>query len=483
MLKTLPAGKRVNQNVSSSGDSTSSLYAAKQGESPKPPIVKLCVRDKEIPTLEDKSQKLPRTETTGDPSDSALFECEIKDNNPFLSEKHIAKNQIKQIEDNEAKTIPVLALQSWEDESKIRYGIENDNRKYVVRNVPAKDITVIKSTTGTPNTYFALDDTWRFILNYTMKVNQLAPDYFKPSTANNGEITIAEKKNLKPENWIGALYYGIVGKVYDGIGKDGKNTLHYFYNKDVYADNTGIPHDSIDVDESYKVSTGQYLERIDNDPPSIEVELISQNDNRRWVFQLIEGINDRVCYPQKVSDLAPSTLVVKNLLLKNLNFDQTEQAYATYPTATVPGATNNPTISESVATITTNLVSGLSEAIPTFRRASRLLILVNIFDNCGYKNLNNAHIKVTDDSEVLLDKEINRDNTHNDKGEIVKFTSQPRGTFIVDMPLKVKEGNQVEITINAEDHAGNQRALVIPVKIVESTFETRVLETKENRKD
>ena len=483
MLKTLPAGKRVNQNVSSSGDSTSSLYAAKQGESPKPPIVKLCVRDKEIPTLEDKSQKLPLTETTGDPSDSALFECEIKDNNPFLSEKHIAKNQIKQIEDNEAKTIPVLALQSWEDESKIRYGIENDNRKYVVRNVPAKDITVIKSTTGTPNTYFALDDTWRFILNYTMKVNQLAPDYFKPSTANNGEITIAEKKNLKPENWIGALYYGIVGKVYDGIGKDGKNTLHYFYNKDVYADNTGIPHDSIDVDESYEVSTGQYLERIDNDPPSIEVELISQNDNRRWVFQLIEGINDRVCYPQKVSDLAPSTLVVKNLLLKNLNFDQTEQAYATYPTTTVPGATNNPTISESVATITTNLVSGLSEAIPTFRRASRLLILVNIFDNCGYKNLNNAHIKVTDDSEVLLDKEINRDNTHNDKGEIVKFISQPRGTFIVDMPLKVKEGNQVEITINAEDHAGNQRALVIPVKIVESTFETRVLETKENRKD
>ncbi|MBR4570221.1 MAG: hypothetical protein IKO19_06090, partial [Candidatus Riflebacteria bacterium] len=148
-----------------------------------------------------------------------------------------------------------------------------------------------------------------------------------------------------------------------------------------------------------------------------------------------------------------------------------------------PGATNNPTISDSVATVTTNLVSGLSEAIPTFRRASRLLILVNIFDNCGYKELNNASIKVVDDSEVLLQKEINKGNSHNEKGEIVNFTNHPRGTFIVDMPLKVKEGNQVEITVNAEDHAGNQRALVIPVKIIESTFETRVLETKEDRKN
>ncbi|MBR4570963.1 MAG: hypothetical protein IKO19_09930, partial [Candidatus Riflebacteria bacterium] len=341
MLKTNSSGKLVNQNFSKSGDGISSLYAIPTGETdPKPPIVKLCVRDKEIPTLEDKSQltqKLPRTETTGDPSDSADFECEIKDNNPFLSGTYIAKKQIKQIEDDEAKSIPVLALQSWDDESKIRYGIENDNRKYVVRKVPAGNITVVKSSTGAQDTYFALDDTWRFNLNYTMTVNPLAPDYFKPSSSNNGEITIAEKKNLKPENWIGSLYYGIVGKVCDGQGKDGKKTLHHFYNKDIYTNNIGIDQEGLDVNEAYEVSTAQYLERIDNDPPSIEVELVSQNDNRRWVFQLIEGINDRVCYPQKVSDLAPSTLVVKNLLLKNINFDDTEQAYATYPTATVPG--------------------------------------------------------------------------------------------------------------------------------------------------
>lgn len=484
MLKTQSAGKLVNQNFSQSGDGISRLYAPKEGETnSQPPIIKLCVRDKEIPTLEDKSEDLPRTETTGDPSDSATFKCEIKDNNPFLSEKLKTKNLINPITEEEAKKIPILALQGWDNEANIRYGVENDNRKFEVRNIPTKKIDVATSTTGAPDTYFALDDTWRFCLNYTMTVNQLSPDIFKPSSANNGEITIAEKKNLKPENWIGSLYYGIVGKVYDGKGKDGNNKLHYFYNKEIYENSTEITQEGLEIDESYEVPIKQYLERIDNDPPSIEVELISQNDNRRWIFQLIEGINDKVCYPKNINDLARSTLVVKNLLLKNNNFDDTEEAYATYPVATVDGTTNNPVISNSVATITTNLVSGLKEAIPTFRRASRLLVLVNILDNCGYKNLNVAHIKVEDETEVLLDKEINKEKSHNEKGEIIKFSNQPRGTFIVDMPLKVKDGNQVKITINAEDHAGNQRALVIPVKIVESTFETRVLETKEERRD
>ena len=482
ILKTLSAGKLVNQNCSKSGDDFTDLYEKKGGEE-LPPTVKLTVRDKEIPTLKDLSKNLPRIETTGDPSDSAVFECEIEDNNPFLSEKYIAKKQIKQIENDAAKTIPILALQSWDDSSKIRYGIENDNRKYVVKNVPTGNITVAKSTTGDPDTYFALDDTWRFKLNYTLNVNPLAPDIFAPSPANTADISIAEKKNLKPENWIGTLNYGIIGRVYDGKGKDGKNTLHYFYNKDIYTNNTGIPQDGLDVNESFEVSTAPYLERIDNDPPSIEVELVSQNDNRRWVFQLIEGINDKVCYPQKVSDLTESTLVVKNLLLKNINGDDTEQAYATYPATKVPGATNNPTISDSVATVTVNLVSGLADAIPTFRRASRLYVLVNIFDNCGYKTLNNAHIKVLDGSDTLLDKDINKSISHNEKGEITSFTNHPRGTFVVDMPLKVREGNQVEITVNAEDHAGNQRTLIIPVKIIESSFETRVLETKEDRKE
>ena len=483
ILKTTSAGKLINQNYSKSGDGFSELYKKDKDNNVLSPTIRLCVRDKEIPTLKDLSKNLPRIETTGDPSDSADFECEIEDNNPFIAADPTSKASTKQIETEVAKTIPKLALQSWINESDLRYGVENDNRKYIVETVNSNKITVAKSTTGDPNTYFALDDTWRFKLSYKMTVDSLSPDIFAPTPSNNTELSIAEKKNLKPENWIGTLRYAIVGKVNDGKGKDGKNKYHHFYNKEVYDNNSGIDQKGLDLDESYKVSTAEYVERIDNDPPSMEVELISQNDNRRWVFNLIEGINDKVCYPQNVNDLAQSSLVVKNLLLKNNNFDDTEQAYATYPITSIPGATNNPSMSDSVATVTVNLVSGLAEAIPTFRRASRLLILVNIFDNCGYKELKAAHIKVVDGSEILLDKEISKDKTHNEKGEIIKFTSQPRGTFTVDMPLKVKEGNQVEITVNAEDHAGNQRALVIPVKIIESTFETRVLETKENRKD
>ena len=482
-LKTLPAGKLVNQNYSKSGEGLSKLYKQLEKDVTASSSLILTVRDKEIPTLQDLSKNLPRIETTGDPSDSAVFECEIEDNNPFIAAQATDKANTKQIDNNTAKTIPQLALQSWTNSSELRYGVENDNRKYIVEEVKLDKITVDKSTSGDPNTYYALDDTWRFKLSYKIPVDSLSPDIFVPTPSNNTDLSIAEKKNLKPENWIGTLRYAIVGRVNDGKGKDGKYTYHHFYNKEVYANNKGVNTNDLNLEESYKVSTAEYVERIDNDPPSIEVELISQNDNRRWVFQLIEGINDKVCYPQKVSDLAESTLVVKNLLLKNNFFDDTEQAYATYPKTNVPGATNNPSISDSVATVTVNLVSGLADAIPTFRRASRLLILVNIFDNCGYKRLNSAHIKVVDDSEVLLEKEINNEISHNDKGEIIKFTNQPRGTFTVDMPLKVKEGNQVVISINAEDHAGNQRGLVIPVKIVESTFETRVLETKENRKE
>lgn len=59
--------------------------------------------------------------------------------------------------------------------------------------------------------------------------------------------------------------------------------------------------------------------------------------------------------------------------------------------------------------------------------------------------------------------------------------SKPRASYTVDMPMKINGEKQVSIEFKAKDQDDNERILVIPVTVVESTFETRVLETKENK--
>jgi len=47
--------------------------------------------------------------------------------------------------------------------------------------------------------------------------------------------------------------------------------------------------------------------------------------------------------------------------------------------------------------------------------------------------------------------------------------------------MKAATGNQVLVEVSASDQNNNRRKLIIPIKVVESTFDTRVLEIKENR--
>ena len=68
-------------------------------------------------------------------------------------------------------------------------------------------------------------------------------------------------------------------------------------------------------------------------------------------------------------------------------------------------------------------------------------------------------------------------------GKLEKFNKEPRGTFYFNAPMRVsqEEGPQLKIKVFTADDEGNERSLVIPVNVVDSSFKTRVLETKENR--
>ncbi|HEY9069523.1 MAG TPA: hypothetical protein VIV61_04645, partial [Candidatus Ozemobacteraceae bacterium] len=99
-------------------------------------------------------------------------------------------------------------------------------------------------------------------------------------------------------NWVGVLSYNASGSLNDGFGVDGQNTTHLFG-----SFTTPLPAGAVNT-------TQRALERFDNDPPGFRVEIISQNDNRRWVATLTEGVQDAVPVPTTEADLAKSLLEV-----------------------------------------------------------------------------------------------------------------------------------------------------------------------------
>jgi hypothetical protein len=119
------------------------------------------------------------------------------------------------------------------------------------------------------------------------------------------------------------------------------------------------------------------------------------------------------------------------------------------------------------------------------------MISVGLADNVDYQDLASAAISVTEYNDsgskaLLPTRPLTSTAQPNDDLEAsLKFD---RGRFFVDMPMKVMPDQsitdnscQVSVSIYAEDSSGNRRILTIPVKIVESTFDARVLESSEKR--
>ncbi len=484
-------------NINSVDNKINQSYKAKDesikiyGEDQKPYFT-ICARDKEKPTFNHDPRQidnLPHVETTGDPTIPGEFKYGITDNNPFLSSIEYGskynENAKRMTEDNALDAtnlaIEVLRINNFDN--------TNANKKYELKSDISKS-AIITQTSDSPSFY--ADDNWRINASYTLKTEKLSSSIFEPKGTLGAapSAMISKDYRLQMENWVGSLSYTIVGKFYDGLGKDSKYNVHYLYDENypsVYASELpGYPQTLTEDQkkEAIKTTPQVYLNRIDNDPPNIEVELVSPNDNRRIVFQLAEGINDRVSCAKTVGDLAPSNLIVKTY---KLNLDSEPP---TVVNALVPGTTNyyDKTInaeppSGCVASATVS--DYLASAIPSFKRAGRLLINVNIYDNCGFLDLSEAWIKVENNSSVLLLQEIRKTASHEKDGNMKEsFKIKPRGIFAVDLPMLVESTQpQMKVTVYAKDHQGNQRALIIPVNIAESSFETRVLETKEDRRN
>jgi hypothetical protein len=315
-----------------------------------------------------------------------------------------------------------------------------------------------------------------------------SPDYYSNNNWVKGAsftTTIKEygpqgpfQKGNSYQNWIGTLNYTVMGSVYDGIGPDGKDTTHQFYHEKACEDL------AISVNDDQKIVVENNLvkavERIDNDPPSIEIELVSQVDNRRWVIKLDENINDEGPVPTDVSKLGKCLLEIKCFNLQN------GSEINSFSNNTIDGCAGYPSqIGENKVLVT----DVFADAVPKFRRASRLLININIFDNTGFRPLGEASLVVEDNDGATTrslmpanSPEIPLIPSLTVSGAITNdLDKKPRASYAVDMPMKINGEKQVKIELKAKDLNNNERILVIPVTVVESSFETRVLETKENK--
>lgn len=457
----------------------------------------LCVRDKEVPEYDDQTTGLPYRETTGDPTIAGNFEYSVSDNNPFLSVDRFSpntyNNNATKLTTENALTATDLVMQGLKEQ---KFDNSEDNKIYEGRSDLTKTVTITRTSDNDPG--FAGTDSWRTIASYSVTTKTLSAKVFEPkgTLGEAPETMISATDRLEMENWVGSLNYAVLGKFYDGLGIDGNYTAHYLYDSKVF-DNTSKILNYSKLDENsneYKeriknAEPKEYLKRIDNDPPSIEVELVSQSDNRRWLIQLIEGVNDKVSGAKTVDDLAPSNLVIQSFKL--ISNESNEEKPLVYK---VPGTTNyyndetlnknDPPYEPPSGCIATATVTDFTNTIPSFKRAGRLLINVNIFDNCGYLPLKDAQIKVENSNSVLLDKDIKTDASHTIEGLMKdNFKNKPRGTYAVDLPMQVESTQpQMKVTVSTKDNAGNERILVIPISLSESSFETRVLETKEERK-
>ena len=390
----------------------------------------------------------PIIQTTGDAADEVRISFAVYDNNPHaeLGNFYPAYENIKIDPVTEA---PVSRFDSSDDNKVFKKGP-------VITGVEQR---------GPEDIDFYKNNDWQAGASFTTLLEEYGPGS-KFDTGN------------ELQNWVGVLNYTVLGSIKDGIGSYATTIEHQFYNATA-CDDIGIvvPEDAKIVIDDVLVKA---VERVDNDPPSIEVELVSQVDNRRWEFKLTEMVNDLCRLPDTIGNLGLCSLEVTS---HNL---QTNADLATMLDDRIPGCTAYPS---AIGQTDVNAFTVFPAALPEFRRASRLLVNVKIFDNTGFLSLGEASIKIVnnDGGETSLlpanSPAIPLMPWQNLNGNaFAGMVDRPRASYAIDMPMKALAGqNQVTIEVSATDKRLNKRTLIIPVKVVESTFDTRVLEIKENR--
>lgn len=378
--------------------------------------------------------------TTGDPTPACSIKLALEDNNP----------------------------NSRFAEVKLKYELPETKRNLVDKtNNHLQDPETVTAYAPKPTSMgFWEDDSYKISATYTFAI----PEY---GGLTGTSLLFDPDKTF--QHWIGSLSFSLEGKLYDGLGATDTNDidLPHIYSKDA-------------IDERLKTySCG--LVRYDNDPPSIRVNVVSQSDNRRWEISLIETNTDEVANPTQKWELASATLGIKEFKAG----DPSTAAVLKEGNTLVPGSSNHPTEINptGIVDMTDISDSDIVAALPTVRRSSRIMISVGLADNVDYQMFNSATIEVTEKNSsgvrTLLSKDLNYGAYPNDDFDAsIKFD---RGRHFIDMPMKILAGQtlpgnaQIEVKIYAADSSGNKRTLIIPIKVIDSTFDARILESSENR--
>lgn len=417
----------------------------------------LRVRDTVVEQANLQTDDDPIIQTTGDPVNNVNVKITLSDNNPNVIFPPTAgfKSQIRYQFPKYQRDRGIANKNNLED----RY----------------KEASLYSSPSPKPTSLtFFENDNYRIYATYTAQID----DYKKFD------------KGEEFQNWIGSLEFSAEAQIQDGYGKDwplNTTTPHVF------------THNAKPEEFPQKIQTKKVgLQRYDNDPPSLFITIISQLDNRRWEFQLIENIHDLEQNPKSIEKLGKCKLNIAcytlqdNKLINSVSLD-------------VPGSSNNPhllnqheiiKLTESADGLGTLLNSEVISCLPVIRRSGRIQINFNFTDNVDYLNFKSASLDIKEKNGTSLlatpIPPISLENAFIEGNNIPNSAyvgdNMPKGRFFADMPLKVLENQsvpsnyQVILECKAEDSSGNLRGLIIPIKIADVTFETRIIESEESRK-
>ncbi|HNV69365.1 MAG TPA: hypothetical protein PKO06_06675, partial [Candidatus Ozemobacteraceae bacterium] len=383
------------------------------------------------------------TQTTGDPVPNAPIRFDVKDNNP-------------------------CAVFSG---FQVRYDVptkQRDNAPATFNLNNAVPVKIFESDKPTNPNFYASAFEYKHTYDLT-NVNEYGggTSMFAPGSSY--------------QNWIGTLSYGIEGDIQDGQGATAPlNITHQFRRNS--------------ADPFYRTDY-RALVRLDNDPPSFFVQIISPSDNRRWDITLQEQVADTVCNPTTVGQLANTPIHIAMFQL-----DTGAVLTATQTLTTIPGSSNYPTDlsgSKDVDLSSIALPTGFLDALPRVRRSGRLLVNVDYADNVDYQPFQAVSVNIMERPAAGPERDLltgakpplPTDADYDNNGTLTSVGNQAfRARYAVDMPMTVRPAQtapanfQVYVRIGATDSSGSQRSLLIPIQVVDSSFDARVLESKENRR-
>jgi len=407
-------------------------------------------RDFEVGVASISTSPNPIIQSTSDPVETVTITAGLSDNNP---------NAVFPPESG-------TPLQIW-------YQFP----KYKRHRTEMKEAYVASTRTGDPgpmpllNSFYEND--WLVSASYTAQIADL--NAFNPD---DGDF----------KNWVGKIDFAVDAELKDGYGASiplNLATPHHFY--------ATAPADEFPM----SISTSKVgLQRYDNDPPSLRCIIVSQADNRRWEIVLQEADRDLVCNPKTDGQLGKCQLSVAAYQLSE---NKTIGSLTVLITGTAKGigsASGTVTLDETNPEMTADVLA----LLPVVRRSTRILANFSFWDNVDYLNFSSAEFKISDKfgqslitgaapavplASRYLESTNNQENS-NHPGTV--SNPEPQARFSADTPMKVDpiqtkpSEYQINIRCLAADAEGNTRSLVIPVKVIDSSFETRVLESREERR-